>query len=339
MKKLYSGLLLFLPLLSVAQPTINQADLPTIGTTFIFGTDVNYSALAPVTGPAQTWDFSSLLYPEIDSTVFDDPFSTPYQTDFQNSNLASHDVASDAYAYYTSDVNGFYLNGVESAFGKLEFFPPSLFVPVPFTFGNNKTSESRSQIDIPDISTGSTVRSVSYVHSVFKANGYGTLITPNGTYNDVLQISIADSSFDSTYIDMGLGFQFVPGSDSLELSYSQKFFTSGNAVNYIMGIDLDSSGTNAVRSEFLADHILGVPSVADKKNTVAYPNPASTNISFNNINENTKIVIYDNTGKEVYRSKGSAFKNINVQKLNNGVYHYEISNSDKNQTGSFVVQH
>jgi len=340
MKKIYLALLLVLPFISKAQPTITMADLPVIGITYIMGTDPAFAGPVPTTGPMQTWDYSNLLYLDYDTTAFIDPSMTPYYIDHFMSNVSSYDPTSDAYAYYTNTTDGFYLDAIQDPYRNTNFFPPQLFVPVPFTFGDTRPTYSTTQFDTAITDTmGTTIyRFVYRIGSFHKANGYGTLTTPNGTYTDVLAINITDTVYDSVYVDIGGG-NFLPLFGSMNQSVSYRFFTTGLTANYIMGMELDSTGTVPISSEFLVDHPLGIEKVTESKKAIAYPNPASQNINFKYMTENSKIIIYDSGGKEVYRSVNSGLKNINVQTLENGIYHYELNNSGKVQKGSFVVQH
>ncbi len=340
MKKIYLALLLFVPFITKAQPTIMQSDLPVIGNTYIMGVDDAFTGAVPTTGPMQTWDYSTLAYPDYDTTAFIDPSVTPYYIDHFQSNVSSYDPSSDAYRYYTNATDGFYLDAVQDPYRSSNFFPPQLIVPVPFTFGNTRATYSTSQFDTSITDTTGTFiyRFIYRIGSFHKANGYGTLTTPNGTYNDVLQVNITDTVYDSVYVDIGGG-NYLPLFGSMTQSVSYRFFSSGLTSNFLMQLDFDSTGTIPMSSQFLVDHPLGIDKVAENKQPMVYPNPASQNINFKYLNENTKVVIYDNNGKEVYRITDYGLKNINIQTLKNGVYHYEVSNLGKVQKGSFVVQH
>ena len=182
-------------------------------------------------------------------------------------------------------------------------------------------------------------RFVHRIDSQISGDATGSLTTPTGVYPSVLRIKSTELTYDSIYVDpTGLGF-YVPFSGSASQVTNYHFVTSGMTVNYIMGINADSLGTTATSAQYLIDAALSVPSIIDNKGIVVYPNPAMNNINFKYLNENSSIVIFDSNGKEAYRSAEIFGKNINVETLPNGVYHYEIIQKGKSQKGSFVIQH
>ena len=70
MLKIYSLLIGFLPLLTFAQPTITQADLPTAGKGWRVARDSAYVAAIPAGGAAVTWDYTGLINKETDTAGF-----------------------------------------------------------------------------------------------------------------------------------------------------------------------------------------------------------------------------------------------------------------------------
>lgn len=338
MKKIYLLLLLCLPFSIIAQ-TITQNDLPKDGTSFTLGIDDTYSGPIPTQGPMQVWNFSTLRNVRLDTSAFIDALGTPYASSFPNSNLASLNLSENSYSYFTNNSNGFYINGVGSSNTNLTFDPMLLYIPVPLSMGDVYDNIARSQYDTTIVdSTGPVdLRFVIYYESVYKGDSYGTLTIPSGTYPNVLRFKVTETRYDSLYFGIGGGL-YVPFSGSSTLSYHYRFVTTGLEANYLMGIDADELGI-ATSSEFLVDVNIAVPLVSEKKNVFAYPNPAMNNLNFKNISNITSIVVYDNNGKEVLRSKQIDNNSLNVGMLKNGIYHYEMNLNDKIQKGNFVVQH
>lgn len=338
MKKIYLLLLLCLPFIVEAQ-TITQSDLPVIGTSFTLAKDSTYTGPIPSPSLGQTWDFSSLLNLTHDSIAFVDINTTPFVDKFLNSSLAGYHVAADNYNYFFSDTSGFYITGHANQSSYLNYNPQQLYIPVPFSF----TSPSRN--DSGRFTIDTTIGSVNYryatsIKSLFKPDGTGTLTIPSGTYQNVLGIKDIEERYDSVYYDsMGV---YVPMHDSSTyiVTFHYRYYTSGFQANYLMGIDADFNG-NTIKSEYLVETAipLTVPTITEDKNVYAYPNPAIKDINFKFISSNFGIVVYDNSGKEVLKSKQIDSKRLNVEMLKNGVYHFEINQNNKIQKGSFVIQH
>ncbi len=327
-----------MPLFIEAQ-TITQSDLPTVGTSFTMASDSTYSGPIPSQGQGQTWNFSTLRNLKLDTSAFIGTSGTPYSSAFPSSNVASHNLADDSYSYYTNDATGFYINGFGFQGSTIIYDPSLLFIPVPIMYGAGDYNTSRTQIDTTIIdSTGSTdIRFVILYISEFDAKGTGSLTIPSGTYPNVLRIGVTETRYDSLYIGIGGGI-FIPFSGTSTKSYHYRLFTSGLQANFLMGIDADDAG-NATSSEYLVDVNIAVPKISERKNVLAYPNPAINNLNFKDIGTYTNIVVFDNNGKEVLRSNQMRNNQLNVEMLPNGIYHYEIGSNDKVLKGNFVIQH
>jgi hypothetical protein len=98
---------------------------------------------------------------------------------------------------------------------------------------------------------------------------------------------------------------------------------------------IQNATTREVMQSFRATDALSL-----EDNTIAkvklYPNPASNNIRFTNIQEAT-IMITDVTGKVVLQTEGVDENSlINVSNLNSGIYLVNIKNESMNETIKFV---
>ena len=343
MKKIYLVLLFCLPVFLIKAQTIVKSDLPSAGSTYILAGDSTYNGPIPIPGANRSWDFSTLKNLEQDTVSYISITSTPYEANFPNASLANHDIVNQTYAFYISDTTGFYLDGIISPVGTATYDPnPQMIMHVPFSYSDTSSNLGRSELytTIADsLGNPLNLKIVITINSNFKADGYGTLTLPSGTYTDVLRVRIDEFSSDSVYYDAGLGIYIpLPGFSFDRLNTRFRFWAHGLPSNYLLGIDADSSGT-ATYSEYLVDPTQSITPVLDKKKVVAYPNPVGNTISFKFINERTSLTIYDNNGKVVMHSSELNNKAINVETLPNGVYHYYIVNNNKAEKGSFVVQH
>jgi hypothetical protein len=343
MKKLYSFILLALPFLSVAQsPTIQQSDEPVVN--LIFGTaiDDNYSAAIPSGGANQTWDYSNLQFADTGGGRFLSAAWTPNAPTFAPANLAVYDSLSDAYAYFTANSSGFYANGFDSSGKFFVLNPPLLYVPVPFTYSDTRSSTARLQFDT--VYMGNPIRIVHTSNDDFEADGYGTLIVPGNTFTNTLRIKVKEVTIDSVFTDV-----FGNWIYTTRIVSQQHFYRwvrhSGPDV-FLLEIQADSLGTTATRSEYQIGSLISVPeAIASNQHLKSYPNPVTDviQIDFGVENGNTgTIEIYNSVG-ELITSR--TFNNVNryvlyVNTFQNGLYYFIVNSTDnKVRRGTFIVNH
>ena len=78
-----------------------------------------------------------------------------------------------------------------------------------------------------------------------------------------------------------------------------------------------------------------------KKEIIVYPNPATNQLAIGNLPiGNWQFTINDAIGKEIYCQNiiNSTQSTIDISYLNNGVYFYQLSNSNEILRGKFVKE-
>lgn len=347
MKKIYFYFFLFClaGISSYAQPTIQQNDLPVAGLAFTMGTDATFSMAIPAGGANQNWDMSSLNNLLTDTSGFISAAGTPYATTFNTANLTSYDDDNNSYTYFTSNSNGFFINGLGAPNRNLILNPPQCFIPVPFTYNDQFTSTARNSEDtIYTDSTGTTyqVTNIITIVSHFEADGYGTLTLPNGILNNTLRVKVTETTYDSLYALVG------PLQILLNSSASQKthfrWFKPGNQAAYVLGIDADSLGINANYSEYLlASVILNTTENSEAELPFLYPVPANDQLYFHGMPSLDKIElrVYTLSGQLVYKSdiKSGSSTGIDVSAFENGVYFLRLKNEEAEYVKKFIVVH
>lgn len=342
MKKIYTLLFFLVPFLSQSQ-TITQADLPTAGISWTTGNDSTYSDPIPAGGTGQTWNYAALVNGYKDTLGFQDPAGTPYAAAFPTSNLSGYDAETGGYTYLTSNSTGLYIDGIAGGTVNLQYNPSILYVPVPFSFGDTRTSFGRSQIDTSLLDTTGVLRNYRYisrVESIFEADANGSLTIPSGTYPNVLRIKITTISNDSIFIMVPI-LGYIPLFNFSSQTIAYRYFTSGLQVNYLLGLEADSLGTTAVSSEYYIERVTSVPSIQQNRHLITYPNPAVNSLNFKLLDGNYSIIVYDNNSSEVIRTSLLSDKPLNTEMLKPGLYHYQIINNrnDHIDNGSFIIQH
>ncbi len=339
MKKIYFLLLGLLPFF-VSGQSLTVSDLPSIGTAWILGNDSTYVQPIPAGGTNQTWNYSSLQNLLSDTLGFINPATTPYSGSFSGSNLAGVDLATTTYSYFTGNSSGLYIDGIANATSTIAYNPHRLYFPVPFSYGNTRSTYSRIQVDT--VYSGNNVRVIIRVNSTFEADGTGNLILPSGTYNSVLRIKETALEYDSILANVG-GF-YIPLSSTVSQTTAFNFMHPANPIVLIMTLDGDSLGQNATASRYYTGvSINGISTTEKEKGVLAYPNPSNNfiNLNLSNFASDHSIEIYDATGRLVSILQGEDNINgrINTDKFENGNYFFNIKSATRIASGSFIVQH
>lgn len=347
MKKIYFLLMIFLPLTGFTQPVIDATDLPVAGFAYTTGTDTAYHTTMLPGGASQTWDYSGLINQIPDTMGFIPASSTPFAFQFPGANLAAVNLSEATYSYFTSEPTGFYFNGaISPGVNMILQGQGMLFAPVPFTYNDTRSNVARMVLDTTITNTLGTFlyRYIVNFTTNFIADGYGTVILPNGSYPDVLRLKVTQITYDTILVDPGAG-----GWVTVDMSAVQKtmyrFFQHGQLASYILGINADSLGINTDYSEYLtASVLLGTPDNSVRSTVASYPNPVSNVISFSGIagNRNAHIRMYDVTGHLVLENHltGTTGNSVDVSELPNGVYFYDIVTENASPyKGRFIVQH
>ena len=331
-----------------AQITIGSSDMANAGdsvlisvTTSIDTNDVN------LTGANYTWDYSTLIpdfqrYEKFDAPLtFPSPFNllfNPINTSYGNENNiltsipipgATLDMAYDFLKESTTQFRqvgaGYTINGIP-----LPFFYTSSDVIYNFPLDYLDT-------DSCDYKFGLPIPSIGYYgsegHRVNVVDGWGTLITPFGTFN-TLRVKSTIATVDTLALD-ALGF----GTDiPRPLRYEFKWLATAMQIPVLKVDATDVFGTMTINNVEYQDTLLpGVPQLSiadystDNFNSIVYPNPVVGNTALQyTLKEKAqvKISMTDIVGKTISvltnqsQAVGTYQQQINVAELDlsPGVY-------------------
>jgi hypothetical protein len=336
MKKFYA-LIFFLPLISFAQPTIQQTDLPVVNLIFATGIDPNYTAAIPAGGANQTWNFSNLQMADTGGGRFISSIGTPYESVFAPANLAVYDPVKDEWVYFITNSTGFYTKGLDSAGVNAVFNPPWMWVPVPFTFNDNTYHRGRVQIDTTvninpygDV----PVRYIRTYDDYFTGDGYGTLILPDTTFLNTLRIKDRQVITDTILANFGFGYMIppIPGYEpQVHQVHNYRWVRHNGPDVYLLEVQADSLGTTATRAEYQVFSIISVPEINVESQLTPYPNPTSNIIQIDfDKPETGTIEVYNSIGELV---KVQSFNSVNryimhANMLAHGLYYFHVKTID-----------
>ena len=331
-----------------AQITITSADMPNAGDSVLISVansidtnDIN------LTGANFTWDYSTLIptfqrYENFDSPLtFPTPFNlifNPFNTTYGNENniLTSLPIPG-----VTLDMAYDFLKESSSKFRQIGAGYTINGAPLPFLYTSDDVIYNFPMdyldTDSCDYKFALPIPTIGYYgqdgHRVNVVDGWGTLITPFGTFN-TLRVKSTISAVDTLALDI-LGF----GSDiPRPTRYEFKWLANGMQIPVLKVDATDVLGTITINNVEYQDTLLpGVPqlSIADYStedfNSLVYPNPIVDNAVFQYTlkgKSQVKIRVTDIVGKTIStlinqtQGAGTYQQSIPVAdlKLSQGVY-------------------
>jgi hypothetical protein len=313
MKKTIVSFLFTLAFIQVAhsQPVINDGNnMPVIGYTDSIATITSASTSPGGAGAGMTWDFSALMPVVGGVAKVVNPSTSTYASTFPTANyvieLTPNGAPGSAYEYYVVsgtkwDIVG---NGYSIVSGG-NYTPNSkLMMPFPFSF-NQSVTDTFQKI-------GSSVGTVTITY-----DGFGTLVTPYKSYNNVIRVKR----------DFG-------GTD---------YFYDWFNVNPLVLVT--SYDNNTQKYTFLSTSVVnGVNELAAATTSSIYPNPVKSNatISFPSlVSGRTATVIFTDVMGRIVKQLAMDKPQVSfgTDDLNSGLYFYTIYGKDAViSKGKFVVR-
>lgn len=340
----------FLHIASFAQPTINSGDVtPSIGSS-ITGADATYVDPGSA-GANQTWDLSGMVPDIVSTNTFLAPSGLPGSDSFTG---ATHGVYTPIdgtdviYGYLSFDNNqledlGYYATGPE--LDMLYYYPnPKTLLVFPLEFNNSFSDTYQSEVEIQDES--GTMLSVETGTIDALVDGYGTLITPEGTYEDVLRIQYNREG--TTVVSLAGNQLFSSETTSTEYQYYKSGYpiplaSVRTTVITAMGNVVEDSQSGGY---FIGLNVGLAENESPFNSVQVYPMPASTHIELQlnaKAGAKTDFTLLSNTGKTVHLwnrhvlNEGHNQLRLELPQLAAGIYLLQINTPQGMYTERVVI--
>ncbi len=347
----------------LAQVTITKTDMPAAGDTFRISTGLDTLITDPtLTGAGYSWDYSSLVALSQKVDTFVSASSTPitYYLSFNNmfdtthkANLAARVAVPDSigslqptnvYNYFKVKNWGYEQVGFAQTINGLPlpvtFDTTDMIYRFPMNYGNADSCTSFYKIDVPSLIYYSQKK-----HRVNEVDGWGTLVTPFGSFS-VLRVKSTIMAHDSMfYYSLSTGYGF---DHPLEIDY--KWLGQGEGVPLLQINTVDQLGFPFVTSITYRDSarstILGTGKINGQLSHVnVFPNPAASlfNVYIPSAEINALPGTYvfsmnDVLGREVMSANLSGrISRIDGGNLLSGIYFYRVTVSGKTIASGKVV--
>jgi hypothetical protein len=278
---------------SLAQPTLTKATNSPVAGDIFYGYAVDTASLdSGASGASITWDMSSLVKIDSDTTFFLTCAATPYCDSFPGADIVMR-TDSD-YMYGISGADGIQMIGAHSDTNYIHFTDPRRMTAYPFTYGSTYKDTSGIVFSV----MGFNIFYDTYITAV--ADAWGTLKLPTGVFTNVLRVKTTTIQRDSA------NFMGTPQVNKSETK-SYSWFAAGIHTP-LATLDYDTSGSG---TWYLSDAkyykatppppTTGIGDMATGSGINVYPNPANgaVNIQFGENRERTTVSVLDIAGREV----------------------------------------
>ncbi|MCA6363831.1 MAG: T9SS type A sorting domain-containing protein [Bacteroidetes bacterium] len=360
MRPIFTLFASFLASAAFGQITITQSDMPSQGDTIRVSyasntANVNHTA----TGPNFTWNFSALTPNAQQVLEFATPTALPFNFTATYGVLnPSPDsipfigaIPTNFVDYYKNGSSGYRQVGSSFDYAPLgNFSIPIIYTSsdyvyrFPMNYNNIDSSDAAYSFQLPGLAYFGQER-----HRVNRVDGWGTLITPFGTFQTLRVRSVIDAvdtiSFDTT----GTGFTF-PRPQVVEykwLSQNGKIALLEVEAQVFNNIE---TVTNVIYRDSLRANVFQVGIVepgAAGVVTALYPNPAQDELNLfwtQTSQMQTRIEICDLYGRVVWTenagtlAQGAQSRKLNVATLNSGVYLVRIHSENGSSKAECFVK-
>ncbi|MEO8067102.1 MAG: T9SS type A sorting domain-containing protein [Flavobacteriales bacterium] len=216
-------------------------------------------------GANQVWDFSSMGATGTGTMSFVDPASTPSGADFTASTVALFD-GDQTYAYFQATGSEYLVTGNDDGNISFPLTDPSKFWPFPCAYQDTWTDILGGSIVVQ----GQTVTRAGSVSGI--ADGYGTLVLPFGTVDDVLRVVVDEDYQDALILGTVI--------HDIQTHYFFKRFLPFPVMQITnVSTNVNGSVTTSQTTQWVDSAAVGVlESVFNSNDVQLYPNPATERI-------------------------------------------------------------
>ena len=311
MKKLLplSLMALAISISAVAQPVIQGSDVAyTAGETYTVHA-CQWQSPGPA-GANQTWDFSNLVSQATVDIQMVTPSSTPSGSSFTGATVASYVDVQQTWQYVDMTGSSFVNYGVAVNSTPIAYSNTEVMFNFPLEYGNTNT----------DAFAASFINQVTWNRSgsvESEVDGYGTLITPLGTYTDVLRVKILQD------------YQDEPTGSPQNVSYDidvYHWYKAGIHYPIVVNTSLTSQGQTQANVQY-TDVSTGIKET-DIVVVSVFPNPTTDVLSIiSNDFSNGTYEVVNLVGKTVLHGTVSNGK-VDLNALPNGIYVLKLISND-----------
>lgn len=318
---------LLVPAMLLAQPTLQPSDMGTVGSTFVYQ-QANYVTLSN-SGPNQTWDFSNVVPTGALTFNWVDADDTQGGSNFPGATVAVSPVTLfQLDQYFTITATEMNDIGTYIPFILTTCSNPIKILKFPLTYGATWTDPFTCLRDDSGIIFYNVTGNLTAT-----ADGYGTVITPDGPISNVIRVSMTNTSTAvgggvTTVTTITAQYYWKPGAGSYV------------AYNYIQNETVNGTPTgSASRLRYLGGNSIGLDELFGNSIGIDLaPNPAdeSALVTFST-KGNSTMEVFNDHGQVVqllalgHKAPGIHQERIDTSSLPAGLYTVVIRSATGDQ--------
>lgn len=316
-----------------AQPTLTFAsNAPVVGTQYTLHYDGEYVSPGNA-GAMQTWDLTGLATDSIDVLEMVAPSSTTNGDQFPNATVA--ELSSPVTTYYQVTPEGISFAGSDDGTSLIVNAPMPKYVAFPCTMGSTWSTPHAAEFTYDDneVFRSGTVSG--------HADGYGTVIMPWGTVDNVLRIHLQNVMQDSLALF------------TMDYTYdSYLYYVPGQSypLAELVTATIDMGFGNPTVTQFcrwtgeISTGVVAMPPTGNELS--AYPNPTNDVVNFavpTGMAANATVTVLDASGRAVQQERpvvmSGSTAQVDLRQLVPGIYTLVIADRDGARATAQVARH
>lgn len=316
---LMTGSLVLICSVSIAQPTLTATGInPIIGDSYTLNGSGYVSPGSA--GASQTWNLSTMSGASAGLTNVVSPASTTYGSSFTTSTVGANNATAGTVNYYKTSSAALQNSGIASGTTPIVYSNFEDYLHFPCAFNNTFTDSWAASF----VSGGYTFYRTG--STTVTADSYGTLITPNGTYTNVMRIHFVQVYQDSAYV--GMPYIITYNNDEY------MWYKDGAHVQIAAVYTLTSSSGGPYTGGSYVLGSVGINNAADFiSSSNVFPNPAVDKLTVDfTLTENKKVDVqlYNALGQKMEQNQsangvqGLNTVQLDVATLPQGIYFAQI---------------
>ncbi len=328
----------------MAQPTFNSTDMFGVNETFQSWDVTNAGTIdIGATGANSVWNFPDLISGTESTNTYLNPAGNPGVSNFPGANLCQAVTSlggNPGYTYLKTTSQAFSIDGVWSSQQGTETIsqlnPDMDIYRFPFTFNSSFTQPVGG-------TTTTQIAGVNYTYirqgtQTVTCDGYGTLTTPLGTFNNVLRLKTVQVYSDS------IDFQGIPQVFNYESIIHNWVSVESKGVTLLSHTSFSVNGSATISGTLSTIPTVGIAEASNKLNFNLFPNPAKDLLMVQTpslTNGNLVAEIFSITGQfikkiELTNQQGSQF-NFQLDGIESGAYLLRLSDKKSSGMQRFIV--
>lgn len=325
--------LVLISTVSIAQPVLTATGInPVVGNTYtLFGSPYVSPGSA---GAGQTWNLSTMTGTTAGLTTVVLPSATTYGASFSSSTVGCNNPTANTVNYYKTSATALQNSGIASGTTPFIYSNFEDFLHFPCSFNDTYVDSWAATF----VSGGYTFYRTG--STTVTADGYGTLITPNGTYTNTMRVHFVQVYQDSAFV--GVPYIITYNNDEY------MWYRNGIHVQVASLYTLTSSAGGPYTGGSYVTGTVGIDDAADFISASnLFPNPASDQLTVDfTLTESKKVDVqlFNSIGQSVYINQtaqglqGVNTIQLNVAGLPEGIYFAKILlDGEVGATKRFVI--